>query len=263
MNDTRLELIEQIFDCTGCELSKSTTPVPFSGDTPARVAVLGLNPEEGEDLAFGSERGERLRTLLPEVATAWMNVVSCPGEVKSRHLAACSANCEAQLELADPEYVIIVGDDIILGAVRPKYLQGHTFRMDGKTFFPLVDPMTGDSSIIGQVERFRSLLDGADWMDFCGNDCATCGELAYYWDGESGIPSCESHAPKDRPRRKDLEPGVQPPRKKPKSCSMCGSRAKRFVSPYWDRERPICPECCRDTTNGNNRDGTWPEVPWG
>lgn len=257
MNDTRLELIEQIFDCTGCELSKSTTPVPFSGDTPAKVVVLGLNPEEGEDLAFGSERGSRLQTLLPEVATAWMNVVSCSGEVKAKHIAACSANCDAQLELMDPEFVVIVGDEVTLGKVKPKHLQGHAFRMDGKIFFPLVDPMSGDAAVLGQAERFRALVNQGDWTDFCGNNCAACGQLASAWDGESGLPWCERHAPAVKSTEQSPE---SPP--KPKSCSMCGSRAKRFISPYWDRERPICPECARDKTNGNNRDGTWPEVPW-
>lgn len=265
----RLELVEQIMDCSSCELSQSAVPVVFRGETPARIAVLGLKPDVSDGQAFEGERGQRLASLLPDLPTFWMNVASCPGAVKAKHVAACSANCDAQLELASPEFVLIVGDEVTLGKVKPKHLQGFTFRMDGKTFFPVADPMTGDAAILEQLERFKALVDQGDWMDFCGDLCAACGQLASHWDGDSGLPWCDRHAPAVKPPAVKQERPPDPARVRaglekaptPKSCSLCGVRASRWIAPYWQRDRPVCPECARDSANGYDKTG-WPEEPW-
>lgn len=46
------------------------------------------------------------------------------------------------------------------------------------------------------------------------------------------------------------------------TCTLCGQRAPRRITPYWDDDAALCPRCARVTALDHGVNGTWPPVPW-
>lgn len=137
----------QITNCHRCPLRSScTAPVPFAGPTPAELVIIGEAPGVDEDRAgrpFVGASGRFLRGLLsdhridPSTALI-MNSVSCrpPGNrsPKVSELEACRVNYDAQVKVADPRFVLLLGATA-LSTVRPdlKVTQIH-----GRPFLPAI-----------------------------------------------------------------------------------------------------------------------------
>lgn len=110
----------QVLSCTSCSLhTVARRPVPFSGPSPAHIAVIGEAPGEREDEAnqpFVGPAGTLARQWLTDAGLqvddiAFLNVVSCyprrtPAE---REITACRPNLVAQLKAIQPSFILVLG----------------------------------------------------------------------------------------------------------------------------------------------------------
>jgi DNA polymerase len=112
----------QILTCGRCELrGHARLPVPFHGPSPCHTMVVGEAPGRDEDVAlrpFVGRSGQLLRQYmvsagLDPTAMFWANAACCyPGSLKTptdEHLFACRPNLEAQIRLANPSWILVVG----------------------------------------------------------------------------------------------------------------------------------------------------------
>lgn len=140
---TRLDVIEQVISCTDCGLhERCNAPVAFSGPVPAKVAVVGEAPGGEEDKAgqpFIGPAGKLLRAALADAGLNpddlfICNTVSCyPGRTPNAdEMAACEKNKTAQLELAQPAWVLLAGA-VALNGFRPDLKIG---KARGRPFCP-------------------------------------------------------------------------------------------------------------------------------
>jgi uracil-DNA glycosylase family 4 len=155
---TRREVEEAIAKCTACHLAgPGVAPVPFRGPTPAIAAVIGEAPGKVENVwgkpligPAGQLLDETLRLYGADCQSlAYFNVVSCfplvMGDKKPtpESITACRPHFEAQLELIDPKYVLVLGN-YALQAFRPgariMSSRGIWWEDAGKRFLPTVHP---------------------------------------------------------------------------------------------------------------------------
>lgn len=194
----RLEVREQVLCCESCELfNKGHGPVPFSGPTPAHVAVVGEAPGKTEDekgQPFIGPAGSLLREYMttagidPEMVF-FANAASCwpDGTPTSDHVNACSRNLETQLELARPRWVLLVGG-VALSTLRPDLkvtrARSHVFCPPGRPrFLSTVHPSfalrnrKGEVMLRADLELLVEMIDTLDnsWMDMASNACVICG----------------------------------------------------------------------------------------
>lgn len=225
----RLLVVEQLLTCTRCELHHHcSAPVPFSGPTPARIAMVGEAPGRNEDEAgapFVGRAGQLIRQLLGAVGfdpeeIFIANTASCwPGEeIKTpgaEHVAACRINKLAQLDLADPQYVLLLGG-VALAGFRPEMqitkAKGLPFQPEGVDYvcFPTIHPSyamrrgrVGELELRRDLERFRELTEAASWHDFIPETCWVCKGEGWWMDAE-GIVTCQAHMPEAGKARKAL-----------------------------------------------------------
>lgn len=219
----RLAVREHLLDCTRCELhTMGTGPVPFSGPTPAHIAMVGEAPGAQEDKAgkpFIGPAGELIRRHLVEVGidpeTVFIaNTASCwPGtDVKTpqtAHVAACRVNKLAQLDLADPAWVLVLGA-VALSGFRPDLkiskARGRPFKPAATDYvcFSTYHPAAAlrqriyEAQIHADLVVFKSMVDEgvAGWETHIGDVCieAGCSEW-FYWIDDDGIPWCVKHMP--------------------------------------------------------------------
>lgn len=120
-------LRREIRSCTRCDLSSpssspSITPVPFRGDIPARLMVVGEAPGRDENAAgepFVGVSGRLLTTTMARAGieigkgdgVAFANTVSCfPNRTPStREVTACAPNLLAQITIVRPSIIVLVG----------------------------------------------------------------------------------------------------------------------------------------------------------
>lgn len=218
--DRRLEVMEQIITCERCELVDGCkSPVPFFGPTPCRVAVVGEAPGQQEDdqgRPFIGPAGQMIRSHLQELridpeSLAWVNTVSCfpHGTPTVDHIDACEGNKKAQVQLIDPEFVLLLGKVPLFGQNRDvdaKRVRGHAFLVDGRVNMPTYHPAAAlrngsfEKAMHEDLETFKQLIDGAPWTSFISDKCAKCGAFQV-WVDDQGLPWCESHAPKEYEER--------------------------------------------------------------
>jgi uracil-DNA glycosylase len=192
---------EQILECTACELhTVGRGPVPFSGPTPAVLAVVGEAPGRQEDELgepFIGPAGQLLRKALvdagiPPATVFFCNPVSCfPDATPTKeHLHACATNLEAQLELAEPTWVLAVGN-VALSTIRPDLrisrAHGHLFWPAGYGTFPAWFPTFHPSAALrtartetvmrSDIAKLAAMVgaDRSGWTRFVSDDCLGCG----------------------------------------------------------------------------------------
>lgn len=214
----RLEVREQILDCTRCALhERATAPVPFHGPVPAFIAVLGEGPGREEDekgRPFVGPAGRLLREtfetvgLDPETMT-WMNVTCCWAGVARNptedHVKACTPNRELQLELLNPSWLLVFGQSA-LQAIRPDLTirrgRGRPFLYGEAVAYGVYHPsFVLRNGLMAQpfqedLEHFVSILDDGreEWWRHASDRCVECVDYVESYD-EYGIGWCRRHLP--------------------------------------------------------------------
>ncbi len=222
----RLEVRERILGCTACALAAGcSSPVPFSGPTPASIVVLGEAPGGQEDetcAPFVGPAGKLIRKHLEEVGIdletiCFVNTVSCfPHDTpKEAHVIACRPNKLAQIRLANPTWMILLGK-VAAQSFRPDLTISQ---IRGRPFIPA--PLTGwgdpavapgpvamatyhpaaalrnrlyETELRRDLERFEAMMASGDWRAHLGETCVACEEL-WIWLDPEGTPFCERHGP--------------------------------------------------------------------
>jgi DNA polymerase len=229
----RVQVRAQILGCHACGLrSGCTRPVPFSGDNPVPIVVVGEAPGKEEDVAgrpFVGPAGRFLRRSLDIVmevegwneGLGYVNAVSCyPARTPTtEEVAVCRENMTAQLRLLEPWYVLVLGGVAVgafwprlrVGEVRGRWwaeegLGGPVEGSEGKrrrvwmfaTFHPsAVLRAGGQTSQIGRqfvedLEVWATVI--SSWKRPGLNvDCVKCKGMAEEWEKNMGV--CRKHAP--------------------------------------------------------------------
>lgn len=138
MDAKALAVRGQIIGCRSCGLSTiARRPIPWSGSQPNAVAVIGEAPGAQEDEAgvpFCGPSGSLLRATINLVAGddvasgfSYLNAVSCYPR-RTPHISEvekCKVNRDAQLELIEPRYLLVVGG-VALQSFYPKSRMGES-----------------------------------------------------------------------------------------------------------------------------------------
>ena len=215
----RLEVLERVLTCDACPLHEQG-PVPFSGPVPAKVAVVGEAPEEGETAPMTGTAGQLLRSLLTEVGidveqVFFCNTVSCSAcPPAAADIFSCTPNRLAQIELAQPEYVLLAGGTA-LSAWKPyvpiKKAHGRAFcptYPEPPVYFPVYHPAAAlanklfERELRADLEKFAAMVttDRVRLLD----DCVMCGrpgeQMEMWRCDRSGYAFCERcfhHCPEE------------------------------------------------------------------
>lgn len=224
----RLDLVESIVSCTGCELAeKCSGPVAFTGPTPATIAVVGEAPGAQEDTAgkpFIGPAGDMIRKHLraadidPDQCFI-MNTVSCwpHGTPTQEHVDACNGNRKAQLTLADPTWVLLLGS-VALRAVKPGLViskaRGRPFRPEpsGPVYLATMHPAAAlrkgeyqDAMREDLVAFSKMVAEGIQgWRNHISQTCWECGSEDVVWFMDDYSCWCSKHAPPAYRDRLDL-----------------------------------------------------------
>lgn len=238
----RAKVRADIHACRRCELRDGCTrPVPFAGPSPTRLAIVGEAPGAEEDKVnrpFVGASGRSIRSLLSshriDPSTCMiLNTVCCrpPANAtpKTPHLSACRDNLEAQLALADPDFVLLLGATA-LSAIRPDLkvtqVHGHPFvpAIQGKSalpnpytrrpvYFPTFHPAAGlrdvevKKKLMGDVALLALLLDVDEHLGLWPATCVKCG--AEGWKQPMDLLTyCEAHVP-NRNAKLPAPPGTR------------------------------------------------------
>jgi len=154
--DGLLAIALEVGACTKCPLHESRTrAVPGEGPSDARVVIIGEGPGSSEDREgrpFVGAAGQNLQALLTiaglkREGVFITNVVKCkpPGNRRpaKSEADACYQYLRRQIELIDPEVVVLLGDTALkqffpgssLGA-----MHGKPATRSQRTFFPTYHP---------------------------------------------------------------------------------------------------------------------------
>lgn len=227
---------KQVVNCMRCPLHKTcSSPVPFSGPTPARIAVVGEAPGADEDeqrRPFVGRSGQLIRGLFRDVGLDAdemfiANSVSCrpPGNrtPTTVELTACRVNLSAQLEVAQPTFVVLLGATA-LSTVRPDLkvsaVHGRPFVDVHATqplppaygrlpvWFPTFHPSAGlrDQGMRRMLEEdiafFALLVKGGSWLEWWPRTCTKCGVEPAFKNAFDFLPFCVEHMPEQPPSLK-------------------------------------------------------------
>jgi DNA polymerase len=199
----RLEVMGQILDCECCELHRvGTGPVPFIGPTPNYVAVVGEAPGANEDKAgkpFIGPSGKLLRNALSEAGfnidqLFVCNAVSCfPNRTPTMgEVNACSGNLRAQLELAGPTWVLLLGGtalSTLRADCKISRARGHVFVPDDErnyfvTYHPSYALRQAKAEAVMKTDlvAFWKMITAPleqgklpGWLAYTCDDCLGCG----------------------------------------------------------------------------------------
>lgn len=236
-----------VLDCRACDLcSVGSGPIPFSGPDPARVAVLGEAPGRQEDEKgepFVGRSGELLRELLVEAGfdlaeLFFFNAASCfpDGTPTREQVHSCSPNWRAQLELADPAWVLTLGNTA-LWTIRPgvkiSRARRQVFWHHGRYWMPTYHPSAAlrarstEDVLREDIRAFRSMVyeryeneygeEREAWPRYAFHVCLGCGttmddadehDVEAFFD-PGGAWWCESCTPLGYPDKP--EPPPTPP----------------------------------------------------
>lgn len=224
----RVQVRSQVLSCSRCGLRGGCVrPVPFSGDNPSPIVVVGEAPGEQEDREgrpFVGPAGRFLRAELDRVmeqagwneSVGYANAVSCyPARTPTaEEVVACRENLTTQLRLFMPRYVLVCGG-VALSAFWPRLRVGEMagrwwseegLRSEGRSWcMCIIHPSAvlragGSTAKIGrefseQLGRFASVItDGK--RPGLEVDCVKCGRgerkgMAVRW--ERNVGACEKH----------------------------------------------------------------------
>ncbi|MGE5507669.1 MAG: uracil-DNA glycosylase [Chitinophagales bacterium] len=151
------ELVAAISNCRKCALrSGATQTVPGEGNPEARLMLVGEGPGQQEDLTgrpFVGAAGQLLDRMLAAIglsreAVFIANVVKCrpPGNrtPDDAEAAACLPYLRAQLELVNPEVVLLLGATATRALLGPELritkVRGQWFTRDGRLYLPTFHP---------------------------------------------------------------------------------------------------------------------------
>lgn len=139
----RREVRTSVESCRACALVDGCSgPVPFSGTSPNKIAIVGEAPGEHENrqkVPFVGPAGKLLRGYLRHNGmedVAFVNAVSCyPKRTPTgREVTACAENLVNQLAAISPTHILIVGG-VALGAMgvegRITDWRGNWIRLSG------------------------------------------------------------------------------------------------------------------------------------
>jgi DNA polymerase len=222
LQERRFAVMEQVLTCTRCPLHEECeSPVPFSGPSPAKVCVLGEAPGQQEDLEgapFVGRSGQLLRDLmrkagLDDNTVAFVNTASCfPSRTRTpqaEHVEACAVNKAAQLEVVDPQYVLVLGNVALSGEHPGQKIgrfHGRFWTRGGRIYFASYHPSAAlrqrlyERTLAEELETFATCVAGRDWQELIPDKCVSCtGWIA--WVDEEGLGWCEDHAPAEHHER--------------------------------------------------------------
>lgn len=212
----RLELRERILECEACDLHASSSgPVPFSGPTPAKFAIVGEAPGAEEDRGgapFLGRAGQLLRHHLGEAgldpARAFIcNTVSCypNGTPRPASIGACRQNLWDQLKLSQVGLILALGS-VAMKSFRPDLnmtmAHGQTFALpDGRTVFTTFHPAAAlrrtdwDEAMVADLARFGKAVEQGGWTGLTIELCAYCrkpeADMAEIHFDRAGLPFCD------------------------------------------------------------------------
>lgn len=193
----RLTVRESVLCCESCSLhTVGSGPVPFSGPTPAYLAIVGEAPDTEDDKRgepFCGPAGELLRDAmvgagLAPATVALMNAVSC---FAGRHptmpeVNACGTNLAAQLEVVDPRWVALLGG-VALSTLRPDLkisrTRGHVLVPAERpwkafvTFHPTyaLRYSKGEKILREDLTVLADMMEAEDWLPLSSTNCVGCG----------------------------------------------------------------------------------------
>jgi uracil-DNA glycosylase family 4 len=195
----RLTVREKVLICRSCGLvDLCRAPVPFSGPTPAYLAIVGEAPGKMEDAAgepFVGPAGELLRDALKEAGvkpeTVFLcNTCSCwphrePRTPSSAEINACATNLADQLELADPAWVCLLGGvalSTLRSDLRISRAHGHVLVPEGRRhYFVTYHPSYalrnahGEEIFRRELKALSQMLVTEDWQPLADDSCVSCG----------------------------------------------------------------------------------------
>lgn len=212
----------KVLNCTDCHLSTLRWPVPYRGPIPAKVAIVGEAPGYQEDAKGGPFLGPagqllteqlRIHKVIPE-RLFYMNVVSCfptssdggkSAKPSAKSIAACNGNVWAQLRLASPQWVVLVGGVAlealapwVVWGCKPKRItdmRGLVWTWEGIHWVPIIHPAAAlretkyRALFEKDINRLVSMLKtGPDYSE----ECFSCGTQVFRYD-YTGMPFCKAH----------------------------------------------------------------------
>jgi len=210
----RLDVVEAIVDCTACPLHLEVDlPTPFMGPVPSDVMILSEQPYGQKP--YTGEAGEFLAGALRELdrdpeSIPTMGLVSCATDtrVTSAHTAACQEHRDAQLEVASPKWVLLLGHAAAKtyhASIKLDRHHGVAFTDGGRIYVPTYDPQSfvarrpsakQRQNFLVDLKAFFEIVDGGPWLG-AGNDlCLQCGKDSVWWEASTGLSWCEEHLPK-------------------------------------------------------------------
>ena len=153
---TLQDIHDEIASCTKCELHKTRiNPVPGEGPVTAKVMFIGEAPGAKEDETgrpFVGRSGKLLRALIEEIGLT-ENDVFITSILKSRppknrtprksESAACMTYLERQIEVINPQVIVLVGGVAISNLIGPWKLgeaHGRFYEANGRTYFMCYHP---------------------------------------------------------------------------------------------------------------------------
>ncbi len=157
---TREEILQRIHSeirsCTKCVLHESrTNAVPGEGLFDAKVMFIGEAPGAREDETgrpFVGRSGKLLRELIKEIGLSKDDVFitsilkSRPPKNRTPHkseVLACMPYLEKQIEVINPQVIVLVGGVAISNLIGPWKLgdaHGRFYEANGRTFFMCYHP---------------------------------------------------------------------------------------------------------------------------
>lgn len=214
----RLEVMEQVITCEGCDLhAQCTGPVfatiPQDGGI---IAILGEAPGAQEDTAgapFVGPAGKMLRQHLTAVGIncdeiSFINTVSCyPNATPTwDQVHACAKNREDQLAVSGATHVLCVGK-VATKAINPaldmKHGRARPWMQDGRFYMSTYHPAAAlrngnyEQAMADDISVFAEFVKpGADWHDFVRLTCSECPK-DMYWMQENALTWCLEHVPGD------------------------------------------------------------------
>lgn len=226
----RFRVRSQVLSCDRCDLrSTCKSPVPFAGPSPSRIMIIGEAPgaeEDNQNKPFVGASGRLIRSLLSShrvdpADVVITNSVRCRPPAnrspKNDELGSCRANLDAEISLASPTFIILLGATA-LSTVRPDLkvtqVHGHPFVrwMGGKAeipspftrapfYLPTFHPAAGlrDVNVKKQLEsdiaRFVAITRTANHLDLWPDTCINCSAEGFKQPGDL-LTYCHTHMPK-------------------------------------------------------------------
>jgi uracil-DNA glycosylase family 4 len=216
-----------VLGCRACPLVDGCSgPVPYSGPSGpsgALMAAVGEAPGPEEDKAgkpFVGKSGKLLRAIMSQVGidpmgeVFWLNVVSCfpndEGKVAKptkESVAACEDNLFGQLDIAEVQYVLLVGAfalNQLIPEAKINRVHGRVFAWGNFVCMGITHPASAfygnkkevKDEITTDLAAWRYVITGQSTWEQANfehaHKCFFCGQYSKVHDND-GIGYCEKH----------------------------------------------------------------------